>query len=232
MGLVVNKDSYLIFDDKQFVELAVNHFGGAAKVLDNYGTLMQKSLGGISTEQASGLGYLSLTKIVPFYLSLPNVNGASFYGIDDATAVNFVSRFPVCLESYNNTQKIKHEFAQWNPSFQEAALFASMLFVCSYSGENAVMKRFQELFLKACNMNIWQLSNGDTHWYNKRWQFFRKMSAMLQESSNGMLIAIQGFAQSDFVLSSLLGAVAQTQMYAEKLMESNPAEIDDSENAF
>ena len=217
---MVNKNSRLIFDDNQFVKLAISHFGGAAQILDKYGSVVHCQLQGLTKGQATGLAYLSLSKIVPFYLNLPNTSGASFFGMDDASALNFVNRFPTCLEAFNCTMAIKAELAQWNPTFTEAALFVSNVFFQSYTGKNYQMKKHQREMLNARNLILWKMSKGNVEWYERRISLFDRLFGLLNGNQNGMLTAIENTAQNDFVMSNLSTTMAQAVSHAEMLIES------------
>ena len=56
MVLVVKEDSNVVFNDRQFVQLAVRNIAEALATFTNYGETASAILGDITPDQASGLG--------------------------------------------------------------------------------------------------------------------------------------------------------------------------------
>ena len=218
--LVVKNDSNVVFDDRQFVQLCVRNIAEAAAIFNNYGEIASEILGDISREQASGLGSLSIAKIVPFYLNLPNCTGASFFGINDSVATEFVSRFPILKEPFQRCLQIKAVLAQWNPSFNEAALFTSMLFISGYSGNDREIKNFQLQMSNGCNLILWKYAKGDVLWFERTCHYFSKMMKLLQEAKNGMFSAMEISGRTDYVMANVSSSITKTEAEAEKMVES------------
>lgn len=216
----MNENSALIYNEEEFVLQAHQQFTNAAKILDRYGAIIQSINGGLSVKQASGLSFMCLSKIVPFYLNLPNSNRASFFGMDDAIAINFVNRYPVCMEAFRSTQLMKNEEAQWNPSFAEAALFASQLFFHSYNGQNNSVRNLQRQVWDACKLILWRLSGSDISSYENRLDFFNKLVAHLKSAELSMSQAIENNASQSFVMRKMLNSMIQANSQAEMLIES------------
>ena len=228
--MVVNQDSRLVFNDEQFVNLAIAHVGGAAEILKNYATVVREIFGEMTRDQANGLGYISLTEIVPFYLNLPNHSRASFFGIDDALALNFVSRFPILRDPFQICLQVKAELAQWNPSFSEAALLTGMLFFNCYPGSDAAMVDLKQQVSNACNLILWKLSNGSLECFEQICTRFSHLMNLLSSAKDGMLtaMAIEAQHNDNYVMTNLSTTMAQNGAYAESLFQSsgpNPSEL-------
>ena len=220
MALVVKEDSSVVYDDHQFVQLGTRNIGEALATFHNYGEIASAILGSITPAQASGLGSLSITSIVPLYLNLPNCNRATFYGINNAVAKRFVSRNPVMMESYQVCHQIKAELAQWNPSFTETALLTALTFINGYSGNDPTVRNVQQQMSNASNLILWKLSNGNVDCFEQlRFRFFAMMK-LLQQAKVAIFSALESSSKNSYVLGNLCASMHQAETNAEMLIES------------
>ena len=220
MILVNQGERSLIFDDHQFVQMATRNIGDALGTFHNYGEIASAILGSITPAQASGLGSLSVTSLVPLYLNLPNCNRATFYGINNELAKMFVGRYPLLMEPYQICLKIKAELSQWNPSFPETALLTAMTFINSYSGSDPAVGNIQQQMLNACNLNLWKMSNGDAVSYERNFVRFYNMMKLLQQAKVAIFSALQSSSKNSYVMGNLCASMRTAETNAEMLIES------------
>ena len=209
--------SNLTVDNPQFIRSTTKQFGDIAVIFNNFGKIVGSILENISPEQSNGLASLSFLNIIILYLNLPNCSQTARYGINNAVGRSFAAQHPVLIEIY---QQIKAELIQWNPSFTETALLTALIFINSYSGNDPTMTQLQQQTSNACNMNLWNFSNGDLICFETLRFRFSKVMDLLKQAKFVIFSLLESGSKNDKVVGALAASFQQRETNAKTLIES------------